>query len=731
MVSTGASLGGYPLVNTESVGWKIIRGTAPYQRVFELHPDNAKALLEATKPSGTNSSGTQEKPKEVSLIIEAVGHPQLKIDGLTVLHEVPPSLPYLKAVLVTDRRFYWGQRFMSRTYNLRRKSGDKRIVGTVGGQNTLNLNLLRTAPQDDVVFAPFSLFGGVKQWNAEMVLTDVFNELMPNEYTLSNVALDGSPALIDGIELDGTADTCVSQLLSLCGNLEVYIDVNGKATIVSSYDGGEVLEIGASTSPIFGMPILEVVSLARRRPSAIDVLFTREDEIRFDFNDPDTSTQDANNPPRQLENVLQLPDPELRIGNKDFGQGSWVPINQALLNAWNTDLPPSVVSVGAAGGLVSLGNFTFDFLRKSWANGFMLWRMAGQPLEDPIWARRVDALMAHYRQTFRVPYRWMSAFRYIKPVRHAIIDEENLTYGPADIFGQWAKFITMRAVAKQNGDLTWLHYNHDEYATNLTSENNSKTGRAKGRPSPARMIMRDEEQGIFTVQYGDVFGDADVIWPSMAEMNSELIAINNAAPLASMDPRYAVGMIKQHTQLKSAHNMAAIFTCCPASPNSNQRFFRYRIDAKDVLKLLPPKAVDGLKESLGPVMQIRVGPGTLTAKRAWSDFDAQSVTNSILFGGGDNLPKETLINEPEIKAVAQAVAATLYLGFVDRFEGTLATSIDPARKPKGRISSVSHDLMPDGSATTMMSLPPDLKPVDFWQLVPESIRRILLRQVKP
>lgn len=728
MVSSGGTLGGYSIVNTESIGWKFTRGTAPFQRTFEFHPDDAKALLESTKPTGTTTYAGTSKPKEVSLVIEVAGHPKLQVDKLTVLFEVPPSQPYLKALLVTDRRFYWSQNWLTRTYNLRRKSGDKRIVGTVIGQNSLALNALRTAPQDDVIFAPFSLEGGQAPWTAQTALDDVLKEMTGGEYSLAEVALDGSPKLIDGIELDGTSDTCLQQLLSMCGNLDVYMNPNGIAVVVSSYDGKEVLEIGKSTSQVFGTPSLEIVQMGRRRPSAIDVYFTREDEVRFDYHEPlTTGTADITNPDRVLENVLQLPDPELLIGSKRYGQGSWVQINQALLNAWNTDLPPKILN---GSGTTTLKPITFDFIRQSWGNGFMLWRLAGQPLEDPIWARRVDSLMAHYRQTFRVPFRWMSRFRYIKPVRHSIVDEENLTYGPADVFGQWAKFITMRAVAKKAGDLTWLNYNHDEYATNLTTSTNSTTGRAKGRPSPARMIPRDLEQGIFTIQYGDIFGDADVIFPSQVELNSTLqAALNNPTTRLSFNPRFTVGLIKHQAQLTSSHDMAIIFTACPASPNNNDRFFRYRVTADDIKGLLPPTAVDGLKESLGPIMQVRVGPGTETAKQAWSDDQAQAISSNLL-RGGTSIP-QILINEPNIKAVAQAVAATIYLGMTDRFEGTLATSIDPARKPYGRITSVSHELRQDGSAITMLNLPPDLRPVDFWQLVPESVRRILLRQVQP
>ena len=122
--------------------------------------------------------------------------------------------------------------------------------------------------------------------------------------------------------------------------------------------------------------------MGRRRPSAIDVYFTREDEVRFDYHEPlTTGTADITNPDRVLENVLQLPDPELLIGSKRYGQGSWVQINQALLNAWNTDLPPKILN---GSGTTTLKPITFDFIRQSWGNGFMLWRLAGQPLEDPI-----------------------------------------------------------------------------------------------------------------------------------------------------------------------------------------------------------------------------------------------------------------------------------------------------------------------------------------------------------
>lgn len=734
---TKATLGGYTLLNTESISWKFTKGTQPYQNVFELHPEDADALF-ATKAESvlafddpgisfsSSESGSKAVPQNtfqyVELRIEVEGRKPLIVKDLILLQVVPASQPYLKAVLVSDKRWLWSRKLVTKDYNIRRRSGNKRISGTGG---SLQLDFVKQGPIDEVKYASFSLKNGTTVWSAEEILKDVLNVVTDGNFDTSKCDFSATQPVIEGIILNGPGDSQLGIVLNYCGSVEVFMDENGVCQATTQFDGSETEEVGKAYPPVVGPPPIEVVTLDRVRPSAIDVFFQPEDELRFNFFEPVTAnTQDRDNPPRILENVIQVTDPSILIDGKYYTYGSWVPINDALMTAWNTQIPAKAVYSGGEHDIVPV---SLQLMRDQWCSEYSIWDEAGKILqENPIWKMRIESFRRHYRQTFRIPYTWMSRLRSFRLDRVAIADEPTLTRAKSDVYAQYSFKHTMRRIAQLKGDPGNLIFqNIDGYADDLLTELNAQ-GLPKARPAPAKVEVLDDELGIFHIEYqGDCWGGTSMVLPSRVGPRSDLAA---EFSIPTWDVRAQDGLTAAGAALTSTHKLAIVLTVATASPNNLGRLYKYRVTANDVRSILPTKSLQTLGKCSGPVWQVFVGPDVTTAKFAWLDPLADKIVGSIL--RGEERQDALLVYPEEIQAVARAVAATIYLGMCDHFEGSRVTEINPALKPYGRAASVSHELMRDGKAFTTIDLPPDIKPIDMFALMPDTIRRRLLRQVQ-
>jgi len=147
----------------------------------------------------------------------------------------------------------------------------------------------------------------------------------------------------------------------------------------------------------------------------------------------------------------------------------------------------------------------------------------------------------------------------------------------------------------------------------------------------------------------------------------------------------------------------------------------------------------GIGACNGPTMEIRVRAGILTARFAWSDALAETI--EVVFGR-DNPPgvdgeipnieealKPLLLNERDLKEYSEALAATIYANMTDRRIGTRGVRMDSTLAPLGSIRHIIHTLDTTGAATTQLSLREDLIRLDPFGLLPDDVRRVILREV--
>lgn len=732
-MGTIATLAGVPLLGHESVGWRFTRGTTPYQRIFEVTEDGYRAIMSAVGANAPGQSSTgglkiesssgstfasDPDPVGVELRIEVDGHETLSVKNLLVISDTPASAPYLRAVVVTDIRFLWSRRVVEGSYNIRRRTGDRRWVNE--NQRDKIINFARAAPADDVDFAIYSLKGEETKWVAADVIDDILNQVTKGKFEFSK-ALVKNELPVEGLELNDRGDSAIDRVLQLVPGLSLYIDNNGVAVVTSDYDGSDEAEIKNAKPPIVGSQMWSLVDLSVSRPSAIELFFEIEEEFRFNFLETETGQTMAGGEEDSpyLENVLPLPDPETTLNGNKLAQGTWAKIDDTLFAAWNADYPATVVYGGRT---ANLPQFTLAVLRDNWfTKTYNLYYEAGV-LVDARWARRVSAALAHYRQTFRISKRWLDRLRSFRANRVSIIDPETGTRAPADVYTNYTIIPTKRRLALTQADPSrQAAFQIIGYADNIRN----------GILAQARVEIVDQEQGIIRIQYvGDAFGDTAQVVPSAVRIRPELAALAKSnVTFISQDPRDGVPSLENFGALSVGHKLAVVLTATPAAPAGKGRLIRVTVGPGDVSGILPSSAAAKLGKCLGPPWQVRVGGGVLTAKFGYQDDSQDEAMNAVL-GRGDR-DVNRLLNKAEIEATARAIAASIYTGQIDRYEGTNSSAIDPNRKPVGRIKGVQHELAPDGSGITVIDIPPDIKPIDFYGLLPPSVRRTLLRLVQP
>lgn len=695
-----ATLAGVPLLAANSVGWMFTQGVKPYQRTFECHKRDAEAILKASEG------------REVELVFTRRGRTK-RVRALSVLSVAPAHHPDRMSVVVSDCRVWWSRELVVGDYNVRRRSGELRLVDG---------KLERIPPVADVTFARYSLKNEKTAWTPREYVEDVLQKVTQGRY-----AMDGADFAkageVDGIMLRDQGPQAVMRALGLVPGLSVWIDENGIARLTSESDGGEESELARSGPPVKGPALATKVDFARSRPSAIEVYFQCEDEVRFDFLDGITFTTDSREP-RTLENVLPLPD-TVTIDGVKVPKGTWRPINQKLLDAWNNDAAnPRTVSVGSR--TFTVPPLTFELIRRMFLapGGYTAFFEIAQG-GSKVWGLRVQAILQHYRQTYQIPRRWADRAYSMQPTRLAIVDRETGARAPADVYVDHAVIPSVRRTAFTKLDAT-LKLGANELAWPVGDS--SRLLESGHVCAGSALTMLDPDAFVFKVHVkpvGAQLNDTVAVLPSALsdKINGDDVDI------PSLDPRTARGFfLLQKGKLASKHRFTTVVTIATA-PKGLGGLHKITVTPDRAKTFMPAAVAKHVRACRGPVMRIFIGSRVCTARSAWKDADARAIESAILDGKGRD--RARLLDPDRLDDVAGAAAAAIYASFTDRWEGSHVTAFDPDRKPVGRIQSVQHKLSPDGVFVTELSMLPDLVPVDFMAYLPESTRRALFQKVQP
>lgn len=718
MSTSIARLGGIGISNASAVRWTEVRGTQPAQAVLVFHE---KEWSKVERLMGTDTY----------LELGRFNGQTTRIERLTVLREVPAGKPFLRAVLVADRRWKWPYVLVAKDYNVVRRIGQTYIVGNAPVE-------LQEAAQD-YTYTKWSKKPNGAPWGALDVIEDVVKTIIEYEVEPDGgkgYAVDGigirdveNAVKVENLNLADPGDQALRRVLTLLPMADITVRKDGEIRIFNAMDqkaSRRVLERVRTSTEAGGQP--RFISPLRQRPRKIAVYFEREIEVRGDNAEEEdlqgTVAAGSDDGVLVLKNCAPIPDIEIEVGGRKLASGSYADLD-LLLPVYSAE----ITQVQAALPL------TFENLRKMWfiADGY--WTPFGNlnpNADEQNWTARIGTLKAHYRRTFRAPADWRDAVKVWKPWRVGVIDPINKMRTPAMAWSEYAiePSAKFRLVGRDDPtkQFTWLNVEGYPGRDGELSEKSA---------APCRVQVVDEQVGIFHLDYLiDPYGMRSQIVPSClrkdgggGDLASPTRDLSDIAGLMGTQWRLTDG---QPIGLSSRWGVAIVVTAMPGAPNGKARLHRIDVEPED-LEMGFDETLTA-KGGTGPVLEVYVPPSIMTAWYAWTDTADARETAKALFGLIDAppfphnvYPGYTVLNQQYLlPAIARAMAAVHYAQFVDAVEGEKAGTITPGATVSGNVEAVTHSVGADGRVGTLVSMPSARRAVDFLAAVPPELRTAIL-----
>lgn len=697
-MGNSATIAGIPILATSPVTWDEIVGTSPYTTTVQVA---AKAVRAPDALVG----------KPTSLVVEGSGGRGFTVSSVYITGIFPGGHPDILTIALADRRWLWPRTHVLRRYNVRRRTGDRRLL-------TEGVAMSEVFAVDDYFYEKATLRDGVAMWDATAALRDILAQVDGS----GDVGGVGSSTVpLENVELDLSGDAAIRTILGYISGTNIYVGIDGSVHLCDNQaytaTNGVMQRFGP---PVVGSGTARSGSLAGVRPSAVNVLFSIEQELKFTSVDEGSSGYSfrGGNTTKYLENVIQLPDPSTTINGRSVARGTWVSIDSAF-TAWGA---PSL------NGNAILGPLTQDEVRSRWFGDRLdVYAGLGDQTSDGLWAARIAMVKEHYRQTYRISPYWQNRILSLSAERVGIIDRENGSKAPAYVTANYAFSPNVRG-RFSGPENQFLIVNAYAYSDSL----------ATSKQAPATVQVLDPQLGIIHLKYGkDAMGRQSQVFPCSVDDPPALVFGKG-----SRNPMFSDGTLTagaNTTKLSATHKVAVVLTAVPSAPNTNDQLYRVRVTPDQVAAL-------GIRVggSEGPEWDIRLGAGVTTARFMWTD--AAESTIDRLFGSGGGAAagaKPTyaaaeglagaglLVDQDEVTKLAKAAAASLYSQMTDRWMGGQASVLDASIHPVGNLTSVTHRLDPDGALNTLVRFDVQSGRLETAAFLDNDTRRKLFRMVQP
>lgn len=721
------TIGGRPCRLEGALQWQQYRGTLGAPLAFPMTPDDAAFLLSTAEQANVAVAGALSRvaregkpvqsaiPASSRVALEMSGINTVRFDGLYIVGEAKPSNVFGRRILVADQRWWWPFNHVAVGYNLRRISGDRRIVSAPGAP----LSQLQIA--DDVIFRASSIDPSTGQpWTAIGVLRDIMTRVCGVEGSAWRFAR-GATALGQGLVqdfiIDDPGQTAVNKALGLCTGLDVYQDKDGAIVIDRVLPGTYDSVLGNLPEPLDGGSVIRKIDLSLKRGAEVHSVSTREIGMRFDALNPgDTRTDDG----PWLQNVLRTTDPTTTL--TDTGDvvplGTYVKADR-VYEAWEQNLRTTNTAVATLLNQFPLNDTNIKRFFISYLD--LVYSRFGATLTEPsfVGQRYVSEIKRGYRQRWQMNPKWVDLALRIIPKNPGFIDPETGAEAQSPVFSDYAVLPSYLAFS--------LDPKQDDLAINIEGgvESYERGGRlADASRAPARVVMESEQLGIFLVDFTlDPIGRELRIVPS---------ALDPAA-LPSRDWRAALKTFSL-TPLRDRHRMSTILTIVPGLPNSDGRFHRIIVKPADVEKRFKIP----IGKCAGPVREARVGEGLATAQfpydEAKHDQYIEALDPARLRGGRPNFDiLGDPINQDALRELALSQALAEYLPRLDHYAGQQRLPFRGDLVPRGELQTIQYVMSPKGAMTLNLTAgyADGGALINPLNLLPQSARRILLRAVNP
>jgi hypothetical protein len=720
-----AELNGVALVGP--VEWELRAGVEPVTKILYGMPTDRPAF-----------EGMLFQRNNITLTIvdrdHQGGEQKHEFKGLSVIDVATADDPDHIAITVTDRRYWLRYKHIYRQYNIRRRIGTRRR-----GQWQ---EVLQQDVQPDLGFRASTLFNGDLKWEAAQILFDLFDQIGELQFISiqdsARTALDNFR--MEDIVIDSTADVAVSTVLSLMPGTKLYVSENGDYIVDSMASGREVFQWEQSGYSIVGGGYIRGLDNSAIAPVAVECLFDRQFEVRFDFLDDDfnpETTLPGTPPPRYIENVLPLPDFQQVIDQHTRYLGSFVTIDDAI-RSW-TSPPGNLVSFGTRGDNYIALRRAFmpyvDLLASLGVTGSL-----NVNDQQSNWFARVAALRAHYRQTFQLPKGWVDAMQDLTAEMVSVIDPVTGQRAPARVWADHSYTRSLKALFHADID--------DAYPMiqNVPGYPGRFADLSDYRPSPAKVTVLDADQGVFNISYQlDPYANVMTYLPSQVDNVPKMGAVDRILAAFSMDSVSAdhpTAVTMEPPALAREHKLAVVLSAVPLTPNSNDTLHKVTVDYQDVKDrmITGDRAGFGELRPRGPVMQVRISPTIAMALFRWGE-DTRTLTERA-FGRGTPITSEELDNsgmllnpdqsDPNgaagLRDIAEAAALVIYTRYANGLQGGKTSRMDGRARPEGKMTSIIHLVAPDGRANTRYTIEPTIDIPDLLAFADERTRKVILRQ---
>jgi len=697
-------LGEATLDDRAPVSWTITDGVQPSIGSFTM--DRAQAA-KLTNGSTVNLSVTN-------------GPYTLNVKGLWVIGRGGTIDPFSETVVVSDSRLKWRRKWVRRTFNMRRRSGQRRRQDADGALPAEVAPVL-----DDATYAAQTTKNPgasiLTPFSSAEIAEIVFDEVMGEDGWTG--VLDQFPnAVVDNVEIDARGDNAVADALATLPGAAIYYGRDGIAHVKNALDLDAATQQLKTAGDEFvggGHPV--PVTLTSQRPHEIGVLFDVEQEVRFDHNAEASSTEYGLEV-RFMENVIQVPDPTITMVSGKYKDtkvvaGTWVRMSD-YFRAINADKGGANVP-----DITEERVREFFLMPEFWMAKYIPY---SQVTADVIWSARIGAIQEHWRSSFRINRRWMNRIYSMRNVRVSIVDIETGNFGVSPAYMHWSVRASMKGIQSRafaNQGMTFDSGAGVSAGTSLAS----------AKPAPAVVSIPDPELGILKLTLrNDLLGNRGITAPGQLANHASLQANQGSRPVTTDGSAY--GRTGLRFSLSATFKASVIVSVAPMSPNNIGRLHRVPVDLKKAKEFLPKSIQGALPGATGPKWDMRIGAGLMTARFAWVHNNAAKIEREFGVGSAFKsvVPRtnEDLMNWPEMLDLSQVTAAGLYASMPDHWEGSIAVAMNESLLPLGNITAVIHTLTQDGEAITQLALPDSVIPFDGMAALPRSTRNLILRQVQ-
>ncbi len=704
-----------PIPREAAPAWRETAGPAPYEFQIQYPAEAADALIKAYKEAGRGGN------RATMTLADDDGSVQSYTCFLLGYGQT--SDKNYQSFRFADLRWAWTRPMVSKLYNWRRRVGDRAILQADAFNNQIIEN--------EVKYHPASLNNG-SRWLALEIIRDVLESIRDATEEPFNIRIEAqgfSDPGIENLEVEGNGIVALSRVLSACPSLQVRLE-NGKDIVVySQLEGSESDVLLRQDNPVRDAGYARLQDNRFVRPAAVNVMFTRECELRFDFLSGDRNTSPTiDDTTLGMRNVLPLPDNDI----EGLAQGTFVEINDDLFSLWGN------LSVAEYGPLTD-GLIREWWTRPGWFDGVAQIAEATAALSRnstneqfrsaAIWGRRFNEVRNHYRQTFAINPSWRDRILDLRDTRVAILNTTTGRRAPARCYQNYAVSVTDRAKLAASGPAQKALIgiiNMEGYAAELTQAD----------PSPFIVSVVDSDQGIVRVNLTtDVTAYLESVYPSFVEGAPNFDAAQKAVP--RLLDEYTEGGGNPFTSLAAEHKASVILSAVPISPNSIQRYHIVRIPAGDSRLQEFGVSGDATADAYGPEIYVKASPALVTARFAWLDEPGMQRAAEIMFGFRNVQPADAaaqteqyLTNPDDVREVALAEAANQFSAFANRIEGAITTNFDPSLHAKGTIGEVRHSWPAGGGAFTTVTYKGVAPTRRVSGLVSQETQNVINRMVK-